>query len=149
LKTLRIEPMRPEDLPEVMAIEEQTFPVPWSRQNFLHELRDNPFSRNLVVRSGASKVVAYANVWVVDRELRINNVAVLEASRRQGYGAGLMRHLLDQGRNRGCLWASLEVRPSNLPALRLYEKLGFRVVARRKGYYSDTREDALVMRVDL
>lgn len=149
MKTLRIETMRPEDLPEVMAIEEQTFPVPWTRQNFLHEIRNNPFSSNLVVRSEAGKVVAYANVWVVDRELRINNVAVHEASRRQGYGAGLMRHLMDRGRDRGCIWASLEVRPSNLPALRLYEKLGFRVVARRKGYYSDTREDALVMRADL
>ncbi len=149
MKTLRIETMRPEDLPEVMAIEEQTFPVPWTRQNFLHEIRNNPFSSNLVVRSEVGKVVAYANVWVVDRELRINNVAVDEASRRQGYGAGLMRHLMDRGRDRGCIWASLEVRPSNLPALRLYEKLGFRVVARRKGYYSDTREDALVMRADL
>ncbi len=139
--------MRPEDLPEVMTIEEQTFPVPWTRQNFLHEIRDNPFSSNWVVRSEAGKIVAYANAWIVDRELRINNIAVREASRRQGYGAGLMIHLMDRGR--GCDWASLEVRPSNLPALGLYEKLGFRVVARRKGYYSDTREDALVMRAQL
>ena len=141
--------MRPEDLPEVMAIEKQTFPVPWTRQNFLHEIRDNPFSSNLVVRSEAGEIVAYANVWVVDRELRINNIAVREASRRQGYGAGLMIHLTELGRGKGCECASLEVRPSNLPALRLYEKLGFRVVARRKGYYSDSREDALVMRAHL
>ena len=149
MKTLRIESMRPEDLPEVMAIEKQTFPVPWTRQNFLHEIRDNPFSSNWVVRSEAGEIVAYANVWVVDRELRINNIAVREASRRQGYGAGLMIHLTELGRGKGCECASLEVRPSNLPALRLYEKLGFRVVARRKGYYSDSREDALVMRAHL
>ena len=79
MKTLRIETMRPEDLPEVLAIEEQTFPVPWTRPNFLHEIRNNPFASNLLVRSETGEVVAYANVWVIDRELRINNIAVREA----------------------------------------------------------------------
>jgi ribosomal-protein-alanine N-acetyltransferase len=137
--------MRPSDLPQVVAIEEATFPVPWTFRSFLQEVEENPFACNRVVRSGTGEVEAYACAWMVDGEVRINNIAVRESSRRKGYGEALLLHLLELGRSLGCTRASLEVRPSNLPARTLYRKLGFKVVTRRKGYYSDTHEDALVM----
>lgn len=141
--------MKVGDLPAVLAIEEQAFPVPWSFQNFLHEVTQNPFACNRVVRSSQETVEAYANAWMVDGEVRINNLAVRAASRRQGHGEALLRHVLNLGRRVGCIRATLEVRPSNLAALCLYRKLGFSVVGRWKGYYSDTGEDALVMKVEL
>ncbi len=141
--------MRPSDVPEVVAIEESAFPVPWTAANFLHEIQENPFAYNRVLRSERGLVEAYACAWIVDEEVRINNIAVRGEARRRGYGEMLLRHLMELGRSLGCTRATLEVRPSNLPALTLYRKLGFDVVARRKGYYSDTREDALVMRCTL
>ena len=149
LKVFRIEPMLPRDLPEVMTIERATFPVPWTPENFLHEIHRNPFACNRVVRSVRGSVEGYASAWMVDREVRINNVAVREDSRRRGLGQALMRHLMDLGRMSGCTVATLEVRPSNSPALNLYAKLGFREVGRRKAYYTDTREDALVLQAPL
>ena len=137
------------DVPEVVAIEEAAFPVPWTVANFLHEIEENPFACNRIVRSERGRVEAYACAWIVDEEVRINNIAVRKESRGRGYGEGLLRHVMELGRSLGCVRATLEVRPSNSTALALYRKLEFRVVARRKGYYSDSHEDALVMRCDL
>ena len=141
--------MRQSDLPEVVAIEEATFPVPWTFRNFLQEVEENPFACNRVVRSPGGRVEAYACAWMVDGEVRVNNIAVRFEARRKGYGESLLRHLMDLGKALGYTRVTLEVRPSNLPALSLYRKLGFQVVARRKGYYSDSHEDALVMRCPL
>ena len=132
------------DLDEVLVIERDSFPTAWTRDNFGFEIRSNPFARNVVVRR-EGRIVAYACVWVVGDEMKINNIAVHPAWRRRGLGSELLRHLLARGRVEGCGEAELEVRPSNLAALRLYERHGFREVRRRKGYYQDTREDAVVM----
>jgi ribosomal-protein-alanine N-acetyltransferase len=78
-------------------------------------------------------------------ELHIGNIAVAPAVRRRGIGRRILEHCLDDARARGIEIATLEVRVSNDPAIALYEKLGFRPVAMRRGYYSDTGEDALVM----
>jgi len=140
--------MRMADLPSVLDIERGTFPAPWTQDNFVHEIERNPFACNRVVRSELGEVEAYINAWILDGEVKINNLAVRAAHRGRGLGEALLRHLLEIGRSAGCLGAMLEVRPTNLRALSLYEKLGFRVVGRRKRYYSDTGEDALVMRRD-
>jgi [ribosomal protein S18]-alanine N-acetyltransferase len=141
--------MLPRDLPEVVAIEQATFPVPWTHANFLHEIERNPFACNRVVRVEQGAVAAYASSWMVDSEVRINNIAVHKDFRGLGYGELLLRNILELGKVLGCSCAVLEVRPSNLPAIGLYTKMGFREIGRRRGYYSDTREDALVMRVSL
>ncbi len=149
LTGIRIDSMRPSDLLSVVAIEEATFPAPWTLQSFLHEIEDNPLACNRVIRSEKGEVQAYVNAWLVDGEVRINNIAVRSGSRRRGLGEALVQNLLDLGRRSGCSRATLEVRPSNHPAVALYRKLGFQVVGRRKGYYSDSQEDALVMRIEL
>jgi ribosomal-protein-alanine N-acetyltransferase len=139
--------MLPRDLPEILAIEQASFPVPWTHENFLHELERNPFACNRVVRLRHGGVAGYASAWMVDSEVRINNLAIHKDFRGLGYGEALLGSLLELGRSLGCIRATLEVRPSNTPAIRLYLKMGFREVGRRKGYYSDTHEDALVMAV--
>ena len=132
------------DLDQVLAIEMEAFPTPWTRDNFRFEIRANPLARNLVVRNG-KQVLAYACLWVVGDELKINNIAVRAEWRGRGLGGALLTRVLERGRAEGCTDAELEVRPSNEVARRLYERYGFREVRRRKGYYQDTREDAIVM----
>ncbi len=141
-----IEPMALTDLSWVLEIERTSFPTPWSETSFRHELQDNPYSALFVMKGArVPGVVAYACVWIVDQELRINNIAVHPRWRVKGIGTRLLRFLLQHAARHGCLEATLEVRPSNEPAMRVYEKAGFRSVGRRKNYYMDTREDAVVM----
>ncbi len=143
-----VDPMLPSDLDEVLAIEEASFVVPWSRESFLFELQANPYARNFVMRQG-TKIVAFTCLWVVYDELKINNIAVDEEERRKGYAATLLRWILEFGRSHGCTEATLEVRPSNFAARALYVAHGFRQVGLRKGYYRDTQEDAILMAAEL
>jgi ribosomal-protein-alanine N-acetyltransferase len=145
---LVVSEMLPSDLDEVLGIEEASFSVPWSRESFLFEIQANPYARNLVMRHGG-RIVAFACAWVVDDELKINNIAVLPGERRKGYGEAMLRHVLDYGRSSACTEATLEVRPSNRAARALYETHGFEQVGRRKGYYRDTHEDAILMAAEL
>jgi ribosomal-protein-alanine N-acetyltransferase len=136
------------DLDGVLAIEEASFSVPWSRESFLFEIQANPYARSFVMRRGG-RIVAFTCVWVVDDELKINNIAVDPGERRTGCGKELLRWVLDYGRSVGCTEATLEVRPSNQAALDLYAAHGFREMGRRKGYYRDTQEDAILMAAEL
>jgi len=145
---VEIDDMKAPDLDEVLAIERASFPTPWSRDSFLFEIRENPFAWNVVLREGG-RVRAYACLWTVDRELKINNIAVHPAARRRGFGRKLLASVLERGRKVGCVQAALEVRPSNDAARAMYESFGFRAVGRRKGYYQDTREDAILMTMRL
>ena len=139
----RIETMRERDLDQVLEIERAVFPVPWSRESFRHEL-GNPRARNLVVRRG-SEIAGYVCVWLVAGELKINNVAVRDGWRRRGLAARLIETVLEMADDEACDEATLEVRTSNLAALELYRRFGFREVGRRKAYYQDTGEDAILM----
>ena len=141
-------PMRPGDIEEVVAIERVSFQTPWSRAAFRYELAENRVARCLVARSGAS-VVGYLCLWEVGHEIHITNLAVHPSFRRRGIGRRLLAPVLEDGRRRGITLVLLEVRPTNAEARALYESLGFRVIGRRKGYYFDTGEDALVMEARL
>jgi ribosomal-protein-alanine N-acetyltransferase len=140
--------MRPEDLEDVLAIERVSFSMPWSRGAFLYEMEQNRVARCWVTREGA-RLVGYLCLWEVADELHITNIAVHPATRRRGIGRALLRTVLDEARGRGPRLVVLEVRPSNHGARTLYESFGFRVVGRRRGYYYDTGEDALVMEAGL
>jgi len=95
-----------------------------------------------------SMVVGYGGFWLVVDEAHITNIAVHPHYRRQGYGTMILRHLLEAAASRHAIMATLEVRESNAVALNLYRKFGFRPVAIRKHYYSDSGEDAIVMLKD-
>jgi ribosomal-protein-alanine N-acetyltransferase len=134
------------DIPGVMEIENRSFPTPWSPSSFRHEIEENPYASLFVAkRRGSAEVIAFACVWVIDEEMKINNIAVHPRCRGRGVGTRLLRFLLEFGAGQGCREATLEVRPSNEIALRLYRRAGFLPIGRRKQYYTDTREDALVM----
>lgn len=145
---LSIEPMRPADLEEVLFIERASFSMPWSRGAFLYEIEQNRVARCHVVRDDG-RLVGYICVWEVADEMHITNIAVHPDERRRGIGRSLLGSILEEARRRATRAVVLEVRPSNSEARALYEAFGFRVVGRRRGYYYDTGEDALVMEVAL
>ncbi|MGH7319971.1 MAG: ribosomal protein S18-alanine N-acetyltransferase [Candidatus Rokuibacteriota bacterium] len=146
---MRIEPMRLEDLDDVLAIERDSFTNPWSRQAFAYELRDNRVAGLWVARApddaSRPRVVAYLCLWLIGEEVHVTNFAVHPTLRHRGIGRHLLSTLLEHYRQQGATRAALEVRVSNDEARRLYEGFGFRQIGRRKGYYFDTGEDALVM----
>ena len=143
-----ISPMTPGDLDEVVSIERASFGMPWSRGAFLYEIEQNRVARCWVLRDG-ERVVAYLCLWEIGEELHVTNVAVHPGLRRQGLARRLLGAILEDGRARGLRSVTLEVRPTNDEAKTLYESFGFRVVGRRRGYYYDTGEDALIMESDL
>ncbi len=152
MPALRIDPMRVEDLDEVLVIERASFPHPWSRQAFLYELRENRVARLWVARPAdgpGGPIVGYVCLWRIADEVHVTNVAVHPAHRQRGVARHLLGTLLALYRAEGARRAALEVRPSNRPARRLYETFGFREVGLRKGYYFDTGEDALLMEARL
>src|SRR5256886_12245213 len=140
--------MRPLDLDDVLSIERASFSMPWSRGAFLYEMEQNQVARCFVVRHGA-RVAGYICLWEVADELHITNVAVHPDLRRRGIARALVESVFERGRASRSRMVLLEVRPSNAEALTLYESFGFRVVGRRRGYYYDTGEDALVMEASL
>ena len=148
MQSLSVEPMRPEDLDEVLAIERASFSMPWSRGAFLYEMEQNRVARCWVMHDDG-RVVGYACLWEIGEETHVTNIAVHPDFRRRGIARALLGHILDEARRRAARLVGLEVRPSNHEALPLYESFGFRVVGRRKGYYYDTGEDALVMEATL
>ena len=143
-----VELMRADDLDAVLAIERASFSMPWSRGAFLYEIQQNRVARCWVMRD-EGEVVGYLCLWEVADEVHITNIAVRPDRRRRGLARTLLGGLLDEARQRHLRQVVLEVRPSNTEARTLYESFGFRVVGRRRGYYYDTGEDALVMEADL
>lgn len=141
-----ISPMRAGDVEDVARVERQCFTTHWPVSAFLNEL-SNRAACYLVARAG-DVVVGYAGMWLVMDEAHITTLGVLPEWRRRGIGERLLAELLLEARGRGAVRATLEVRVSNHAAQRLYDKYGFKTVAIRKGYYTDTNEDAMVMWLD-
>lgn len=145
---LEIDRMKPSDLEDVMRIENVSFPSPWSRSYFLQEIQRNPLAFPFVLRKSVADrmiVVGFCVCWVIRDELHINNIAVHPSFRKQGYGELLMRSALQYAEYQQCRKATLEVRVSNQTAIRLYEKLGFRIIGEAPKYYEDTSEDAYIL----
>ena len=135
--------MKQTDAEEIAAIEEMTFAMPWSRNDFWKEaINDNAI---YVVGVLDNKVIAYGGVWVSFEEAQVTNIAVHPDYRSQGIGTKLFSRLIEEIKKRGVTALTLEVRPSNEAALKLYEKFNLKSVGRRKGYYLDNGEDALIM----
>lgn len=135
------------DIDGVMVVERLSFPTTWSRQAFLHEITANRHARYFIARVGR-QVVGYGGMWLILDEAHVTNVAVHPDWRGRHIGEALMRALIRCARSYGITRMTLEVRVSNQVAQNLYTKLGFRPAGIRKGYYTDTREDALIMWLD-
>jgi ribosomal-protein-alanine N-acetyltransferase len=143
-----VEPLVESDLDEVLEVERASFSNPWSRQMFLWEMQNAGVSYAYVLRTPAWPVAGFCTVWRVLDEVHINNVAVRPECRGQGAGRVLLSYVLREGAANGAARATLEVRRSNVAALKLYENLGFRVGGTRRNYYTSPVEDALVLWLD-
>jgi ribosomal-protein-alanine N-acetyltransferase len=137
-------PMTMEDITRVLEIERQSFHTPWPTDAYVHELRENRLASYIVARAEEA-LVGYAGMWVILDEAHITTIAVDPRYRGQHIGERLLVGLIDEALDRGARWMTLEVRRSNATAQALYRKYGFREIGTRKGYYSDNREDAIVM----
>jgi ribosomal-protein-alanine N-acetyltransferase len=134
----------PRDLDAVIEIERASYPTPWSRAMFTSEL-GKPGSLALGAYLESGELVGYAVVSRYVDAWHVMNVAVAPAFRRRGIGAVLLERLFEITAEDPRRGHTLEVRVSNVEAIRLYERLGFERRGIRRGYYTDNREDALIM----
>lgn len=132
------------DLEGILAVDQATFERPWTREMYEWEARHSDVARFYVARHDGG-VIAYLAGWVIFDELHINNLAVTPAWRRRGVAGTLLTHVLQAAAREGAVRATLEVRRSNEPARRLYERFGFAFAGVRKDYYRQPVEDALVL----
>ena len=143
-ESITVRPMVMTDVDGVMAVEHDSFLTPWSRSAFEEELAQNRLARYIVAVEN-DEIVGYAGTWLVINEAHVTNVAVSGQRRREGIGRLLMQNLMELARDNDMESMTLEVRVSNAAARHLYEQLGFVEAGIRKNYYSETKEDALIL----
>jgi ribosomal-protein-alanine N-acetyltransferase len=149
--------MTEHDLLEVVAIEEASGLSRWGWEAYHAELTEGRGALMLVARcctrdvatSSGTSIGGFIAARMARDEIHINNVAVRDVYRRRGMGGALLSTVLREGARRGARLALLEVRATNVPAQALYTRYGFRAVGRRRNYYADPTEDALVMNATL
>lgn len=143
-----LEPMREDDLAEVMAVEKTIYTHPWSQGNFADSLRAGYECRTWRLNG---ELVGYFVLMAAADEAHLLNLSIAEPHQRRGHGAALLTEAASLARRLGAKNVFLEVRPSNRAAQGLYTRFGFRKVAVRKGYYPahSGREDALVLTLAL
>lgn len=141
--------MRLSDLDAVMLIENYSFPTPWKRHMYESDLTTNARSRFYVAKDAASGALgAYSGSWFIYEEAHVGTIATAREHRGRRLAEQLLAYTALHALRERLSYMILEVRVTNEPAKRLYERLGFDLVGIRKGYYSDTGEDALLMTCD-
>jgi ribosomal-protein-alanine N-acetyltransferase len=145
---VHLRPMMEFDLAEIASIEQRSYAFPWSENIFRDCLRVGYTCRALDL---AGQIIGYGVMSIGAGEAHILNVCVRDEFRSVGFGRRLLEHLLERAAAGGVGEAFLEVRPSNLAAIRLYHHLGFEQIGIRRGYYQapDGREDAIVLKLEL
>ncbi len=136
--------MKESDLDEVLKIEKKSFSDPWSRRLFQDTL-SFPHSVNFVIEEGAGALLGYINFYLIGEEAHMLNFAIHPEWRKKGLAARLLDHALAFLKRKNAADFFLEVRESNDDAIKLYREFGFEMIGRRKRYYVETNEDALVM----
>jgi [ribosomal protein S18]-alanine N-acetyltransferase len=143
MKTLRFEPLNESHIPQIVEIEKASHSAPWSEQSFRNELSNAQSVFLVAILQG--EVVGYGGFWACVDEAHVTTVTVREDRRGQGIGRRIMEELLARARQMEMACSTLEVRAGNAVALELYRQFGYVETARRRGYYPDNREDAIVM----
>jgi [ribosomal protein S18]-alanine N-acetyltransferase len=132
-----------EDAAGVELVEKASFGMPWSRQSFWEAAVNKDAYYLLALEE--NEIIGYAGTWLVADEAHIMNVAIAPVHRNMGLGRKMMVELVRIVKEKGITAMTLEVRPSNTVARKLYEKMGFKSAGLRKGYYEDNKEDAMIM----
>jgi ribosomal-protein-alanine N-acetyltransferase len=135
--------MTTDDLPEVLAIEQVSYPTPWPEVAYRQEL-DNHRAYFTVVRY-QMRLIGYSGMWYLGDEVHLGTIVSHPVVWGRGIGELLLAQVIDTAAQFPARVVTLEVRPSNQPARNLYTKYGFREVGLRKKYYRDTNEDAIIV----
>ena len=162
---ISLRPLRPEDVEQVLALVAASVDVAtasdntagqaagWNRRTFEDILANPKQGSCLIAEQGGAEhdgvVTGFACFRVTATEAELLNLAVLPLVRRQGTGSRLLKEVLQEVARRGAECIFLEVRESNVAALRLYERFGFQSVGRRRGYYTQPAADAVILRCNL
>jgi ribosomal-protein-alanine N-acetyltransferase len=141
---LVVRKMTLEDIPVVVQLDQISFSLPWPERSFRFELTDNPASRCWVAEVD-SHVIGMVVGWLLVDEMHIATIATHPDFRRHGIASHLLSHILLQAQGEGARSSFLEVRESNLAAQEMYRKFGYEISGRRRRYYRDNDEDAILM----
>ena len=142
---VHIERLTLSDLDELMEIESSAYGKHhWSRDSYVAEL-NNKLAVYYAAKNAEGKLIAYIGIWNIVDESHITTIAVAEDYRRKHIAEALIAKMLEDCYNNFVKYITLEVRAGNIPAIKLYEKFGFKSLGTRKGYYQDNGEDGLVM----
>lgn len=142
---IRIRQARLYDVPAMARIERESFDEPWSADEITKAVISGDGSVYVAVAEIGEERAGYADMRIVAGESQIYNLAVAKEFRGRGIGEALLTHMIEKSEELGLSSITLEVRATNETAISLYEKLGFVKVGMRKGYYSNGREDAVLM----
>ena len=156
---LSLELMREGDVNTVQEIEREIFATPWPRNAYYRELASRASAHYVVLRQDGPAerpssyrnadfdptILGYGGMWRMYDEAHVTTIGVRHDVQHHGYGRVLFAGLVQAAYDMGAKWVTLEVRTSNDNAMRMYEGFGFKVIGRRKGYYTDNGEDAIVM----
>ena len=142
---IRVRIAKSSDLDDIYELDVQTFAMPWSKEALSYDIleNDNAF---VIVAEYEGEFAGYADIWTVLDEADLNSIAVRVDFRRKGIGDAIMLAMIEMLSTSGLATINLEVRVSNMPAIKLYKKYGFNECGVRPGYYLDNGEDALIMK---
>ncbi len=147
MRKIKVESMSQEDIQDIVDIEKTTFSIPWTYESFIQELA-NPHAHYIVLKCD-DHLIGYGGFWKILDEGHITNVAITSTYRGLGYGTMLIKALLQEAKKLKIQQLTLEVRESNLRAIKAYEQLGFTIEGRRRRYYTKPIEDAMIMWLSL
>jgi ribosomal-protein-alanine N-acetyltransferase len=156
---LALELMREGDIATVQEIEREIFATPWPRNAYYRELASRSSAHYVILRQEGvverpegfrgseldPSIIGYGGMWRMYDEAHVTTIGVRRDLQHRGYGRALFAGLVQAAYDMGAKWVTLEVRTTNENAMRMYEAFGFKVIGRRKGYYTDNGEDAIVM----
>ena len=144
--SVKIERMTKENLDEVVEIEKLVHPDHhWSKESFLNEIQNKLANYFCIIDTQTNKILGFAGFWEILEEAHITSISIHPDYRRLGLATILLKHIVKRCYKKMIKYITLEVRVSNFGAIALYEKFGFKSVGRRKKYYQDNNEDALIM----
>lgn len=141
---LLIRMMTLDDIPVVIRLDQLSFSLPWPERSFRFELTDNPASRCWVAEVDGH-VLGMIVAWLLVDEMHIATIATHPDFRRRGIASQLLSHTLIHALEEGARSSFLEVRESNIAAQEMYRKFGYEMAGRRRRYYRDNEEDAILM----
>ena len=145
LSEITILPMTKEDVEDVIEIESEAYGKHhWAKSSFYDEMSNN-LAKYYTAKTADGKLVGYAGTWHIIDEGHITTIAVKKEFLRNHIGEAIIQKIIEDCYKNNIKYLTLEVRVSNIPAIKLYEKYGFQSLGTRKAYYQDNNEDALIM----